>query len=88
MLTKDDVVIKPRRNIQAAKFIHMDNCSIHTNRATEDYMKQNNMMRPRHPPYSPDLAPSGFYLFPSVKEKLKNIRMVGEAIYSIDSRNF
>jgi hypothetical protein len=27
-------------------------------------------------------------LFPSVKEKLKNIRIVDEAIYSIDCRNF
>jgi hypothetical protein len=35
-------------------------------------------MRLRHRPYSPDWALSDFYLFPGVKEKLKNIRMVDE----------
>jgi histone-lysine N-methyltransferase SETMAR len=124
-LAKDEVVTKPRRDIQAAKFmftviwstlgfhvmnklptgvrmnseytlthilaqyeeklfpegrtahakrltVHMDNCSIHTSGATEDYIKQNNMMRLRHPPYSPDLALSGFYLFPGVKKTEKS----------------
>jgi transposase len=68
--------------------VHMDNCLIHTSGAIEDYMKQNNMMKLRHPPYSPDLAPSDSYLFSNVKGNLKNIRMVDEAIYSIDRRNF
>jgi transposase len=56
----------------------MDNCSIHRSGATEDYIKQNNVMRLRHPPYAPGFAPSDFYLFPSIKEKLKNIRIVEE----------
>ena len=28
----------------------------------------------RHPPYSPDLAPSDFCLFPKLKEKLRGCR--------------
>jgi hypothetical protein len=30
------------------------------------------------PPYSHDLAPSGFYLFPTVKEKLQHIALRDE----------
>jgi hypothetical protein len=30
------------------------------------------------PPYSPDLAPSGFYLFSTVKEKLERIQLAYE----------
>jgi hypothetical protein len=34
--------------------------------------------RLKHPPYSPDLALSDFYLFPTIKEKPTNIQMVDE----------
>ena len=27
-----------------------------------------------HPPYSPDLAPSDFFLFPRIKDKLRGLR--------------
>jgi hypothetical protein len=36
------------------------------------------MIRLQHPPYSPDLAPRDFYLFPTIKEKQKDIQMVDE----------
>jgi hypothetical protein len=31
-----------------------------------------------YPPYSPDLAPSDFYLFPTVKAKLERIQLADE----------
>jgi transposase len=58
--------------------IHRDNGSIQTSRTTEEYIRQHNMIRVQHPLYSPDLAPSDFYLFPTIKEKLKDIQMVDE----------
>jgi hypothetical protein len=36
------------------------------------------MIRLQHPPYSPDLSPSQFYLFPTINEKPKDIQMVDE----------
>jgi hypothetical protein len=36
------------------------------------------MIRLPQPPYSPDLAPSDFYLLPTVKEKLKQIQLADE----------
>jgi hypothetical protein len=58
--------------------IHLDSCSIPPSEATEGYIREYNMMRLKHPPYSPDLAPSDFYLFPTITKKLKDIRMVDE----------
>jgi hypothetical protein len=36
----------------------------------ENFMKQNGMESMPHPPCSPDLAPSDFFLFPLVKKSL------------------
>jgi hypothetical protein len=36
------------------------------------------MLRMPQPPYSPDLAPSDFYLFLTVKEKLERTQMADE----------
>jgi hypothetical protein len=46
--------------------------------ATEVYINEQNMIRLKHPPNSPDLVLSDFYLFPATNEKLKHIQMVGE----------
>jgi hypothetical protein len=55
--------------------IPLDNCSIHTSRTTEEYIRQHNIIWLQHSPYSPDLSPSDFYLFPTIKEKPKDIQM-------------
>jgi hypothetical protein len=36
---------------------------------SSEYIGLNRMKQAFHPPYSPDLAPSGFFLFGYVKEK-------------------
>jgi hypothetical protein len=41
-------------------------------------MAERNMIRLKNPPYSPDLAPSDFYLFPTIKERPTNIQVVDE----------
>jgi hypothetical protein len=58
--------------------IPLEDGSIQTSRTTEEYIRQHDMIRLQHPPYSPDLAPSDFYLLPTIKEKLKDIQMVDE----------
>jgi hypothetical protein len=47
--------------------VHLDNCSIYTNRTSTDWLEEHGIRRMPHSPYSPDLAPSDFYLFPAVK---------------------
>jgi hypothetical protein len=72
--------IFPNRRKPHAKrlIVHLDNCSIHTNGASEVFMAEQNMIGLKHSPDSPDLAPSDFYLFSTIKEKLTDIQMVHE----------
>lgn len=53
---------------------HHDNASAHTSARTLDFFNSENVHILPHPPYSPDLAPCDFYLFPKIKEKLKGRR--------------
>ncbi len=48
-----------------------DNASVHTADDTVEFHCQVRMQRGQHPPYSPDLAPCDFFLFPLLKSKLR-----------------
>ena len=52
-------------------WLHLDNCKVHNSRYTQVAMEKTDFKRSPHPPYSPDIAPSDFFLFGYVKEKLK-----------------
>jgi hypothetical protein len=54
----------------AALPLHQDNAAAHVSLKTTECVI-NNMVIVPHPPYSPDLAPCDFGLFPEVKLKLK-----------------
>ena len=47
-----------------------------------DFFAENSIQLVTHPPYSPDLAPCGFFLFPTVKEKIRGTKFdsPGEAV--------
>ena len=51
--------------------LHHDNASAHTAAATLDFLQENNVQLVTHPPYSPDLAPCDFFLFPQIKKQLR-----------------
>jgi putative lipoic acid-binding regulatory protein len=44
-----------------------DNATVHTSLKTTEFVTNNNMVIVPHPPYSPDLAPCDFALFPNCK---------------------
>jgi hypothetical protein len=50
--------------------VHPDNARLHTARLTLEFLKHNRIKREPHPPYSPDLASSDFYLFGYIKQLL------------------
>ena len=52
-------------------WLHLDNCKVHNSKATQKEMELSTFKRAPYPPYSPDLAPSDFFLFGTVKEKLR-----------------
>jgi hypothetical protein len=72
--------IFPRGRVPHEKrlVVHLDNCSVHISRVSIDCLEEHNILHIPHSPYSPDLAPSDFYLFPTVKEKLERIQLVDE----------
>lgn len=49
---------------------HWDNAPVHTAAVVDQWFATAAIPRLEHPPYSPDLAPADFFLFPRVKEGL------------------
>jgi transposase len=58
----------------ATGFLIMTTRPPHTSLKTTKFVTSNNMFIVSHPPYSPDLAPCDFALFPKLKMKLKGRR--------------
>ena len=66
--------------------LHHDNVPAHAALLTRWFLTDNNMTVVPHPPYSPDLAPSDFFLFPKLKMKLKGQRFQTEEIQAVAGR--
>ena len=54
--------------------LHHDNASSHSSAQTTQFLTGEHIELTGHPPYSPDLAPNDFILFPYVKNKLRGQR--------------
>jgi histone-lysine N-methyltransferase SETMAR len=54
----------PRRNV------HLDNCRVHFSKAMGQFLIENQLLHVPHPSYSPNLAPSDFWLFEYIKTGL------------------
>ena len=52
---------------------HHDNAPAHSSRIVRDVLREFRWELLPHPPYSPALAPSDFFLFPKLKEQLKGV---------------
>ncbi|UYV68774.1 hypothetical protein LAZ67_6000819 [Cordylochernes scorpioides] len=51
--------------------LHHDNAPAHTSLLVRDFLAKNNTLMMPQPPYSPDLAPCDFFLFPKLKRPMK-----------------
>jgi histone-lysine N-methyltransferase SETMAR len=72
--------------------IHMDNPSPHRSKQTTEFLSSLPVISAPHPPYSPDLAPSDFYLFGKVKHLFmgqkfesadENLQRIARIVHSI-----
>jgi histone-lysine N-methyltransferase SETMAR len=54
---------------------HWDNAPVHTAAKVTDFMAARGIKLIEHPPYSPDLAPADYFLFPRVKKELAGLTM-------------
>lgn len=58
--------------------LHHDNATAHTAARTIDFLAESGVQLLPHPPYSPDLAPCDFFLFPYLKKQLRGQRFEDE----------
>ena len=70
-------IFKQKRPITAAGewFFHWDNAPVHTAAVVTDWLAARHIQVLEHPPYSPDLAPADFFLFPRVKRELAGLTL-------------
>jgi len=71
---------RPKLWAENAWIVHQDNAPSQTTLVTREFLAKNKITTMGHPPYSPNLAPCDFYLFP----KVKNI-MRGEHLVDVDT---
>jgi [histone H3]-lysine36 N-dimethyltransferase SETMAR len=76
--------LKRKRATTAAGqwFLHWDNAPVHTAAVVHQWLIKHNIQVLPHPPYSPDLAPADFFLFPKVKEHLADITLTQDTLRS------
>lgn len=61
-------------------FFHMDNAPSHTAKLSKAFMAEKKLKIIEHPPYSPDLAPADFFLFPRVKRELSGVSITSSTV--------
>ena len=59
----------PHTGVHCIKLLH-DNALAHKSATVQEYLKESGLNVLDHPPYSPDLPPCDFWLFPRLKEIL------------------
>jgi histone-lysine N-methyltransferase SETMAR len=74
-------VFKERRPIMSSQdwWLHWDNAPVHTATSVVDFLAAKGVKMIPHPPYSPDLAPGDFFLFPRVKSELAGQTLTQES---------
>jgi hypothetical protein len=65
---------RPERWRNQDWLLHHENAPAHSALSVQRFLAAENMTVVPHPPYSPDLAPCDFFLFPRMKSKLKGRR--------------
>ena len=76
---------RPATGLRGLCLIH-DNVPAHKFVLVQDFLKEEKVVQLSHPPYSPDLSPCDFFLFPLLKKTLSGRRhesrsALGSAIY-------
>ena len=64
---------KCRGKLSKGVLLQQDNARVHTCKVAMDAVEQNEYELIPHPAYSPDLAPSDFFLFPNLKKDIRGL---------------
>lgn len=66
--------VRPQFREKGSWFLLHDNAPAHSSLIVRSFLMKHAIVEINHPPYSPDLAPADFFLFPKVKTVLKGQR--------------
>lgn len=71
-----EAVRRKRPALHASKewLLHHDNAPAHRSQLVQQFLAKHQIAQVQQPPYSPDLAPCDFFLFPKVKKVMKGRR--------------
>ena len=64
---------KRRGKLSKGVLLQQDNARVHTCKVAMDGVERNRYEFIQHPAYSPDLAPSDFFLFPNLKKYIRGL---------------
>ena len=64
---------KRRGNLSKGVLLQQDNARVHTCKVAMDAVERNGYELIPHPAYSPDLAPSDYFLFPNLKKDIRGL---------------
>lgn len=84
---RDAIKSKRQGQLQATPLLLHDNAPAHTSHFARAAVAESGFVELPHLPYSPDLAPSDFFLFPRMKAELKGTHFsdneeVGDAVHT------
>lgn len=68
---RDSIKNRRKGNLSRGILLHQDNALVHKSLLASNAIHNAGFELMAHPPYSPDLAPSDFYLFPKLQECLR-----------------
>ena len=63
--------VRPEYSAPGSWFLLHDNALVHRAVAVQEFLARKHVCMLHHPPYSPDLSPSDYFLFPKLKLPLK-----------------
>jgi transposase len=69
----ENICSQSRRKSLRGLYLHLDNARPHNSRESNECLKATKAKRIIHPAYSPDLAPSDFFLFGFLKQEIQGL---------------
>ena len=80
---RQELIKKRRGKVTRGVLLHQDNAPPHTSQVAKAAIQESGFELIDHPPYSPDMAPSDYFLFPNLKSCLRGKRF--ESNYDVIS---
>ena len=75
---RESIKEKRRGKLSAGVLLLHDNAPVHISAKSQAAIRQCGFQQLNHPPYSPDLAPSDYFLFRVIKKFLRGKRFSGD----------